>query len=128
MSEADALAAFKKASEEINALVKEGKAAGNPAEGMPKMSAALEKMQAISLDGLPEDLKTSFTAAKDGFKDLTAAFADMPKSQEEAMAWLQKTMTDPAFGEKMQKLSETGKAATAKFKEVAAKYGITIDE
>lgn len=122
VSEKDALDAFKKASVEINALIKEGKAAGDPVSGLPKMQAAIEKMKAIKTDGLPADLKESFSGAREGMESMLSKFKDLPKDPAELGAFMQKLMTDPATA----KLMETGKAASEKFKEVATKYGIEI--
>lgn len=124
VSEKDALDAFKKAAVEINALIAEGKAAGDPVAGLPKMKAAMEKMKAIKTEGLPADLKESFTAAMSGMGEMIALFKGMPADPAEIGPFMQKLMTDP----KIAKLGETSKAATAKFKEVAAKYGVEIAE
>ena len=124
VSEKDALDAFKKAAVEINALVAEGKAAPDPVSGLPKMKAALEKMKAIKTEGLPADLKESFTASMAGLDEMINLFKGMPADPAEIEPFMNKLMTDP----KIAKLGETSKAATAKFKEIAAKYGIEIKD
>ena len=88
------------------------------------MTAALEKMKAIKTEELPADLKESFTASMAGMGEMLTLFKGMPSDPAEIGPFMQKLMADP----KIAKLGETSKAATAKFKEIAAKYGVEIAE
>jgi hypothetical protein len=124
VSEKDALDAFRKASLEINALIKEGKATDNPAVGLPKMEAAVVKMQAINTEGLPADLKESFIEARTANAEMVGLLKGMPTEENALKEFMGKVMADPKF----QELQTTGKVKIDKFKEIAKKYDVEVED
>ena len=126
VSEKDAIEGFKKGVMEIDGLMGEMKAAGNPATGMPKLKEAIAKMASLKTDGLPADLKSAFEGVKGNVMEMADIFKGMPEKAEDAEAFMGKLMQDKALGEKMQKSREAGIELKAKFKEALAKIGVEL--
>lgn len=124
VSEKDALAGFKKAAEELNALTKEDAANPDPMGKMGKMKAVLAKVKAIKTDGLPADLKDAFTAFRGKLTEMGDLLKDMPEKKEDMLAWAQKLGTDPELGKKMGAIGGELGQLGEKFAEIAKKHGI----
>lgn len=122
VSEKEALETFKKGALEVDTLVGEMKAAASPKELKEKMTAAAAKLKSLSAEGLPADLKEAFLEKKADTEKSMAVLKDLPETEAEAGAFMQKLMTDPA----MVKLQADSKATGKKFTEVAAKHGIEL--
>jgi hypothetical protein len=95
------------------------KASSNdPAAGATFVSQLTAKAKAIKTEGLPADLKESWSGVLAGMDKMNGLISQMPKKPEEAIGFFMKN------GEEFAKLDTEMKTVTGKFRDVAKKHGI----
>jgi len=117
------------------AIMKENEKAAseNPLAMMVPMKALAGKMQEIKGDGLPADLKDSWSGVVASFGKLADLLKDFPDKPNDLVAWVTKNVgTDQAALEKWQNdfqaklgaVMQGTEAAGKKFEEAGKKYGL----
>jgi hypothetical protein len=144
VSEADAIANLKKATEEMAAFKKKGDEAqaANPMAAIPMMREMISKASNLPTNGLPADLKAGVEKANALFKKfgdtILPAFKDIPNDEKGAAAWAEGLKADPTkaqalmatmaeIGPKMQAMEPEKDALKAELEPLLKKYNLPTD-
>ncbi|MDB6070386.1 MAG: hypothetical protein JWL81_1557 [Verrucomicrobiales bacterium] len=131
-----AIARFKAEVEVIKDFVEANQAATDPAAGLASLRELIKRAAAVRTEGLPEDLATAYQTMTAAMQRVQSALDDMPVPIDQLQSHLenQKQKSDAAgrelqakieaFKTTMEGLGKESEAASAKLKEVGAKYGI----
>ncbi len=129
VSEKDAVERFKKDMDGLEAHAESLKEASktDPTVQVTLPSQMMAKMDAISTDGLPADLKDAFVKSREKLKAVVTVLKDVPQEKEAQMAYLKKVMGDADFKARMQAGLKDLKEAGMELNAAGKKHGIDID-
>lgn len=133
-----ALEAFKTEINSIKAFMEAHEGATDPAVGLDNLRELIRRAAAVSTAGLPEDLATAYQNMNTVMGAVQRTLDDLPVPMEQIQKYMDEEKLKggaaeqeaeaklAAFKTAMAGHEEDGKAASAKIKEVGAKYGITF--
>lgn len=131
-----ALAAFKEEVKGIKAFMEANQGNADPAAALANLRELIKRAAAVSSAGLPEDLGSAYQTMIGVMQGVQATLDDLPVPAEQLQQYTadekakggaaaeEITAKRAAFEAAMAAHQKDGEAATAKLKEVSAKYGI----
>jgi hypothetical protein len=131
-----ALDAFKKEIESIKTFMEKNQGSTDPSVGLANLRELVRRSSSVPTEGLPGDLASAFKAMSSVMQRVQTTLDSLPvpveklqqhlKEQQEKGVGPASEAADKvaAFQKAMEALSAEGTAASAKLKEVGAKYGI----
>lgn len=132
----DALASFKADIVAIKTFMEQNQGSSNPAEGLENLRELIKRAAAVNTANIPEDLAGAFNDMSSVMQRVQAALDDLPVPANELPGYISSAEIKggeakaemeakvAAFQTSMQALQQEGEAASAKFNEAGAKYGI----
>ncbi len=131
-----AMEAFKTEVKSIKAFIESNQNSADETTALKNLRELIKRAAAVPTEGLPEDLATAYQAMNGVMQRVQATMDDLPVPMEQFQAYMieekakggaaaaEVTAKRAAFDAAMKAHEEDGKAASAKLREVGAKYGI----